>query len=47
MIVILNRAFGIGKNNLANYLASNLENSMIYDPKEIGALEILFKPIWK
>jgi deoxyadenosine/deoxycytidine kinase len=38
MIVMINGAFGIGKTTVANHLESILENSMIYDPEEVGTL---------
>ena len=38
MIVMINGAFGIGKTTVANSLASKLENSLIFDPEEVGTL---------
>lgn len=38
MIIMVNGAFGIGKTTAANCLESILENSMIYDPEEVGTL---------
>ncbi|RUS45831.1 AAA family ATPase [Cohnella sp. AR92] len=36
MIILINGAFGSGKTSAANMLLSKLDNSMIYDPEEIG-----------
>lgn len=38
MIIMINGAFGVGKTSVANYLAENIKNSMIYDPEEVGVL---------
>lgn len=38
MIILINGAFGVGKTSVANCLAKNIENSMIYDPEEVGIL---------
>ncbi|MFN7252451.1 MAG: AAA family ATPase [Anaerobacillus sp.] len=38
MIIMINGAFGVGKTTIANELSKELENSMIYDPEEIGFL---------
>ncbi|GEL05897.1 AAA family ATPase [Rummeliibacillus stabekisii] len=36
MIIMINGAFGVGKTTIANTLQNEIENSMIYDPEEIG-----------
>lgn len=36
MIIMINGAFGVGKTTIANMLQSEIKNSMIYDPEEIG-----------
>ncbi|GLC89160.1 tunicamycin resistance protein [Lysinibacillus piscis] len=36
MIIMINGAFGVGKTTIANKLQSEIKNSMIYDPEEIG-----------
>ncbi len=36
MIIMLNGAFGVGKTTTANMLLTHIENSMIYDPEEVG-----------
>lgn len=33
---MINGAFGVGKTTIANTLQNEIENSMIYDPEEIG-----------
>ena len=33
---MINGAFGVGKTTIANRLLNEIENSMIYDPEEIG-----------
>lgn len=33
---MINGAFGVGKTTIANTLQNDIENSMIYDPEEIG-----------
>ena len=33
---MINGAFGVGKTTIANRLVNEIENSMIYDPEEIG-----------
>lgn len=36
MIIIINGPFGVGKTSVASLLNDKIENSMIYDPEEIG-----------
>lgn len=36
LIIMINGAFGVGKTTIANRLLSEIENSMLYDPEEIG-----------
>ena len=36
MIIMINGPFGIGKTTIATMLQSKIENSMIYDPEEVG-----------
>ncbi|WP_261131399.1 AAA family ATPase [Bacillus sp. Marseille-Q3570] len=36
MIILINGAFGVGKTTVAEKLTSKLENSMIFDPEEVG-----------
>ncbi|TFB19551.1 tunicamycin resistance protein [Filobacillus milosensis] len=36
MIIMINGAFGVGKTTVANELVKELDNSMIYDPEEVG-----------
>ena len=36
MIIMINGPFGIGKTTVATMLQSKIENSMIYDPEEVG-----------
>lgn len=36
MIIMLNGAFGVGKTSLSNILVNKIENSMIFDPEEVG-----------
>ncbi len=36
MIIMLNGPFGVGKTSVASLLRDKVENSMIYDPEEIG-----------
>lgn len=38
MIIMINGAFGVGKTSVANCLAKNIKNSMVYDPEEVGLL---------
>lgn len=35
-IIWINGAFGSGKTSVADLLVRNLQNSMIFDPEEIG-----------
>ncbi len=36
MIIMINGAFGVGKTTTANMLLEHIENSMIFDPEEVG-----------
>jgi len=36
MIILLNGSFGVGKTSTAQELEKRIENSMIYDPEEVG-----------
>jgi len=36
MIVMINGAFGVGKTTISNELLKVIENSMLYDPEEVG-----------
>lgn len=36
MIIMINGAFGVGKTTTANKLLESIENSMIFDPEEVG-----------
>lgn len=36
MIIMINGAFGVGKTTVANQLLKEVDNSMIYDPEEVG-----------
>ncbi|MEW9053033.1 MAG: AAA family ATPase [Neobacillus sp.] len=36
MIVMINGAFGVGKTTVANELLKVIENSMLFDPEEVG-----------
>lgn len=36
LIIMINGAFGVGKTTIANGIVNEIENSMIYDPEEIG-----------
>ena len=36
MIIMINGPFGVGKTTIATMLQSKIENSMIYDPEEVG-----------
>lgn len=36
MIVMINGAFGVGKTTISNKLLKVIENSMLYDPEEVG-----------
>ena len=36
MIIMINGAFGVGKTTIANMLQNEMDNSMIFDPEEIG-----------
>ncbi|MDY0393289.1 AAA family ATPase [Virgibacillus halophilus] len=36
MIIMINGAFGVGKTTVANRLQKELDNSMIFDPEEVG-----------
>ena len=36
MIIMINGPFGVGKTTVAELLCQQLENSMIYDPEEVG-----------
>lgn len=38
MIIMINGAFGVGKTTVSNELQKEVENSMIFDPEEIGSL---------
>lgn len=38
MIIMINGAFGVGKTSVANELHKSINNSMIFDPEEIGYL---------
>ncbi|QDP39284.1 AAA family ATPase [Radiobacillus deserti] len=49
MIVMINGAFGVGKTTIANELLKKLDNSMLYDPEEVGFMlrSIIPDPIKK
>ncbi|MBQ7827680.1 MAG: AAA family ATPase, partial [Clostridia bacterium] len=36
MIIMINGPFGVGKTTVASLLNERLDNSMIYDPEEVG-----------
>ncbi|MEC1177057.1 deoxynucleoside kinase [Metasolibacillus meyeri] len=36
MIIMINGAFGVGKTTIATMLQNEIENSIIYDPEEVG-----------
>ncbi|WP_430788284.1 AAA family ATPase [Virgibacillus flavescens] len=36
MIIMINGAFGVGKTSVAKALQQTIDNSMIYDPEEVG-----------
>lgn len=36
MIIMINGAFGVGKTSVANELVKEFDNSMLYDPEEVG-----------
>jgi adenylate kinase family enzyme len=36
MIIMINGAFGVGKTTVANKLLGSIDNSMLYDPEEVG-----------
>lgn len=36
MIIMINGAFGVGKTTVSNELVKAVENSMLYDPEEVG-----------
>jgi deoxyadenosine/deoxycytidine kinase len=36
MIIMINGAFGVGKTTVANKLLESIDNSMLYDPEEVG-----------
>lgn len=36
MIIMINGAFGAGKTTVANRLLERIENSMLFDPEEVG-----------
>lgn len=36
MIILINGAFGVGKTSVASELKKTINNSMIFDPEEIG-----------
>jgi len=36
MIIMINGAFGVGKTTTANKLLELIDNSMIFDPEEVG-----------
>lgn len=36
MIIMINGAFGVGKTSVAGALLNTIENSMLYDPEEVG-----------
>jgi len=38
MIIMVNGAFGVGKTTVSNELQKEVENSMIFDPEEIGTM---------
>ncbi|SDK03638.1 AAA family ATPase [Sediminibacillus albus] len=38
MIVMINCAFGVGKTTISNELLKVIENSILYDPEEVGYL---------
>lgn len=38
MIVLINGPFGVGKTTQANLLVEELDNSMLFDPEEIGSM---------
>ncbi len=38
MIIMVNGAFGVGKTTIAQGLLSEIPNSMLYDPEEIGLM---------
>ena len=37
-IIMINGAFGIGKTTVANGLVTQIPNSMLYDPEEVGQM---------
>lgn len=36
MIVMINGAFGVGKTTISNELIKVIDNSILYDPEEVG-----------
>ncbi|WLR42284.1 AAA family ATPase [Bacillus carboniphilus] len=38
MIIMINGAFGVGKTTVSHLLKEKIENSMIFDPEEVGFL---------
>lgn len=38
MIIWINGSFGVGKTSTAELLKKELDNSIMYDPEEIGGL---------
>ncbi|GGA68214.1 AAA family ATPase [Ornithinibacillus halotolerans] len=36
MIILLNGAYGVGKTTIANELLTKVDNSILYDPEEVG-----------
>lgn len=36
MIIMINGAFGVGKTTVANELLTKVDNSMLFDPEEVG-----------
>ncbi|MBK3494694.1 AAA family ATPase [Viridibacillus sp. YIM B01967] len=36
MIILINGAFGVGKTSVSERLHKNLENSIVFDPEEVG-----------
>lgn len=46
MIVFLNGSFGVGKTTVANRLVSQLPNSVLFDPEEVGGMLMrILRPI--
>ncbi|MCA0988456.1 AAA family ATPase [Guptibacillus algicola] len=44
MIIMINGAFGVGKTTVSNELVTRVDNSVVFDPEEIGGMLVNLLP---